>query len=214
MKQKKQYQCQSCGASFSKWAGQCGECAEWNTVVEVIAAATDDRRGRFVSDGGSAAAVQTLAEVDVAEQPRLATGLRELDRVLVELAARGGRLYIDGDIPEDRRDWLVGERMEDEDRIYTIRQPPPPGAEEDDEGGEDEGGEDEEPGEGEAPDEPEEEVPAVPAIDVPGDFAILESAFEDARPAGGFDESMTVQDVMEFVMEEASHVHIVFPPPE
>lgn len=97
MKQKKQYQCQSCGASFSKWAGQCGECAEWNTVVEVIAAATDDRRGRFVSDGGSAAAVQTLAEVDVAEQPRLATGLRELDRVLGGGLVAGSVVLLGGD---------------------------------------------------------------------------------------------------------------------
>ena len=36
MKQKKQFQCQNCGAVFSKWSGQCAECNEWNTIVETI----------------------------------------------------------------------------------------------------------------------------------------------------------------------------------
>lgn len=142
----------------------------------------------------------------------------ELDRVLVELAARGGRIYIIGAIPEDRRDWLVGERMEDGDRVFTIRQPPPPGAEEDDEGEEGGGGEEVEGGDegeaGEAPAEEEEEAPAIPAIDVPNGFGLRRHAFEDARPAGGYDESMTVREVMEHAMGEASHAHIVFPPPE
>ncbi|MEL6663580.1 MAG: hypothetical protein AAFR33_11310, partial [Pseudomonadota bacterium] len=29
-----QYVCQSCGAAFTKWSGQCAGCGEWNTLVE------------------------------------------------------------------------------------------------------------------------------------------------------------------------------------
>ena len=30
------YVCQSCGATHSKWAGQCGACGAWNTLVEEV----------------------------------------------------------------------------------------------------------------------------------------------------------------------------------
>ncbi|MEQ8231407.1 MAG: hypothetical protein RKL32_06800, partial [Gammaproteobacteria bacterium] len=39
MKARRQYQCQQCGAVTPKWAGQCGECGEWNTLVESVARA-------------------------------------------------------------------------------------------------------------------------------------------------------------------------------
>ena len=43
-KQKTQYICQNCGASYPKWVGKCENCGEWNTLVEQI-----------VSSGGSSA---------------------------------------------------------------------------------------------------------------------------------------------------------------
>ena len=49
--------------------------------METIATA-DDRRQRFTNDSGAAAAVKTIAEIDLTEAPRLRTGLAELDRVL------------------------------------------------------------------------------------------------------------------------------------
>lgn len=33
--------CQSCGASFAKWAGKCDACGEWNTIAEETAPAAD-----------------------------------------------------------------------------------------------------------------------------------------------------------------------------
>ena len=30
----KRYVCQACGSVASKWAGQCGDCGEWNAMVE------------------------------------------------------------------------------------------------------------------------------------------------------------------------------------
>ena len=41
-KAKSQFVCQQCGASFSKWAGRCENCGEWNSLVEQV-----------VSSGGS-----------------------------------------------------------------------------------------------------------------------------------------------------------------
>lgn len=33
----RQYICQSCGATHTKWAGQCSDCGEWNTLSEEVA---------------------------------------------------------------------------------------------------------------------------------------------------------------------------------
>mgnify|MGYP001313648703 FL=1 len=33
---KRQYQCEQCGATASKWAGQCADCGQWNTLVEAV----------------------------------------------------------------------------------------------------------------------------------------------------------------------------------
>ncbi|MCB9801865.1 MAG: hypothetical protein H6774_02130 [Pseudomonadales bacterium] len=35
-KEKSQFVCQSCGFIQPKWAGQCPECGEWNTLVEEV----------------------------------------------------------------------------------------------------------------------------------------------------------------------------------
>ncbi|MGR8918746.1 MAG: DNA repair protein RadA [Gammaproteobacteria bacterium] len=95
MKQKKQFQCQACGATFSKWAGQCGACNDWNTIVETVATGADTRQ-RFTGDSG-AARVMTLADVDLAEQPRLDTGLAELNRVLGGGLVPGSVVLLGGD---------------------------------------------------------------------------------------------------------------------
>ena len=33
---KKMYICNVCGAEAIKWQGQCYECKEWNTLIEVL----------------------------------------------------------------------------------------------------------------------------------------------------------------------------------
>ena len=33
-KTKARYVCQSCGSVSHRWQGQCGDCAEWNTLVQ------------------------------------------------------------------------------------------------------------------------------------------------------------------------------------
>lgn len=96
MKAKKQFQCQSCGATFSKWSGQCAECDEWNTLLETVAAG-GDKRQRFTPAAGAAPRVHTLAEVAAEESPRLGTGLAELDRVLGGGLVAGSVVLLGGD---------------------------------------------------------------------------------------------------------------------
>jgi len=81
-KAKKQFQCQQCGTTFNKWAGQCSDCDAWNTIIETVVSSGPDSRQRFTSESGTAAVVHHLADISLEEPPRLDTGLTELDRVL------------------------------------------------------------------------------------------------------------------------------------
>lgn len=95
-KAKRMYGCSECGATFPKWAGQCGECGAWNTLVETVleGAATPSGRGGWA---GQQANVKTLAEVSVEETPRFSTASSELDRVLGGGLVDGSVVLIGGD---------------------------------------------------------------------------------------------------------------------
>jgi DNA repair protein RadA/Sms len=94
---KRHYQCEQCGATASKWAGQCGECGQWNTLVETVAVAAPSSQPRFQSFSGEAPRIVSLADVTAAEAPRLPTGLSELDRVLGGGLVPGSVVLIGGD---------------------------------------------------------------------------------------------------------------------
>ncbi len=78
--------CQTCGHQFLRWAGQCGGCEEWNTLVEQrrpeaaakAAARGPGRRGATGTPGQPVA----LRDVSAPAVERLLTGIDELDRVL------------------------------------------------------------------------------------------------------------------------------------
>ncbi|HWY23303.1 MAG TPA: DNA repair protein RadA [Nevskia sp.] len=89
------YLCQDCGAAFPKWAGQCGECGAWNTLVESVAAAAP--RGRGAALVAPSAAVQRLDQVSEEDTARIPTGLSELDRVLGGGIVPGAVILIGGD---------------------------------------------------------------------------------------------------------------------
>ena len=98
-KAKRLYGCTECGATFPKWAGQCGECGAWNTLVETMiesggAAAPSSGRAGWT---GQQAQIKTLAEVSVEEIPRFTTSSTELDRVLGGGLVDGSVVLIGGD---------------------------------------------------------------------------------------------------------------------
>ena len=97
-KAKRMYGCTECGATFPKWAGQCGECGAWNTLTETMiesggATAPAGRTGW----AGQQAQIKTLAEVSIEEIPRFSTASGELDRVLGGGLVDGSVVLIGGD---------------------------------------------------------------------------------------------------------------------
>ncbi len=84
-KQKVGFVCHDCGADYSKWQGQCGECGQWNTVQEVrLGAASKSASGGAKSGyaGAGLSKVTALKDIDLAELPRVSSQFKELDRVL------------------------------------------------------------------------------------------------------------------------------------
>ena len=78
-KLKKAFVCQSCGANYPQWAGQCRSCGEWNTLVEEVMERAPAEQA-WVGPGQSRAL--TLDQVDRSAERRMPTGDAELDRVL------------------------------------------------------------------------------------------------------------------------------------
>jgi DNA repair protein RadA/Sms len=91
--------CSECGAEHLQWSGRCGDCGAWNSLSEAPRENAAPASGRFAGYAGAAGrpAVQTLDEVSVAEEPRVATGMGELDRVLGGGLVDGSVVLIGGD---------------------------------------------------------------------------------------------------------------------
>ncbi len=93
VKSKDVFFCQNCGAAAPKWQGQCTTCGEWNTLsAETRTAMRVDARRTGRSDVST-----TLALEAMHDEPRLATGSSELDRVLGGGLVPGSVTLIGGD---------------------------------------------------------------------------------------------------------------------
>ncbi|HEY8846455.1 MAG TPA: AAA family ATPase, partial [Candidatus Limnocylindrales bacterium] len=94
------YVCQSCGEAFLRWEGQCRACSAWNSLVETQVRSTP-RPPRATSGGRSglagASAPVALADVGEPDQPRLAVGIAELDRVLGGGLVPGSLVLVGGE---------------------------------------------------------------------------------------------------------------------
>jgi DNA repair protein RadA/Sms len=93
---KVRYQCNDCGAVVPKWTGQCPECQSWNSLVETVIE-KNAKTDRIKSHQSAPAVVRALDEVDTGEQPRLSSGIGELDRVLGGGIVAGSVILIGGD---------------------------------------------------------------------------------------------------------------------
>src|SRR5271165_161446 len=94
-KSKEVYVCQSCGASFPKWQGQCAGCGEWNTLAAEFPA--QGSRIAAPSRAGRADPTSALAAEAKIEQARVSTGSSELDRVLGGGLVPGSVTLLGGD---------------------------------------------------------------------------------------------------------------------
>ena len=91
------YTCSECGASQSKWSGQCPDCRAWNTLSESVRQDAGPRQRRSGWSGRDSGRVVRLDSVSASETPRFTSGLGELDRVLGGGLVPGSVVLIGGD---------------------------------------------------------------------------------------------------------------------
>jgi DNA repair protein RadA/Sms len=72
-----QYVCSNCSAISSSWSGKCPQCGEWNTLEEQLTVAGVAAGGQ----SGRPLKAQSVAKSVAADQPRLVSGIAELDDV-------------------------------------------------------------------------------------------------------------------------------------
>jgi len=89
-KAKTAYVCRECGAHSVKWAGQCPDCASWNTLTETTISVPKPSAG----PGIAATTLQALPD-DI--EARHATGFDEFDRVLGGGLVPGAVILLGGD---------------------------------------------------------------------------------------------------------------------
>ncbi|MDQ1608919.1 MAG: hypothetical protein QOE16_1651, partial [Microbacteriaceae bacterium] len=75
------YRCTECGWTTAKWAGRCGECQEWGTVVEAAAETGIIRSLKpvAISEARVARSITEISRDAVSHWP---SGIHEFDRVL------------------------------------------------------------------------------------------------------------------------------------
>jgi DNA repair protein RadA/Sms len=76
--------CGECGTQQPRWVGRCPGCGAWDSFVEESVGGTPAAApaSLVAPQGPASGRARPLAEIDAEAQPRLATGIAELDRVL------------------------------------------------------------------------------------------------------------------------------------
>lgn len=96
-KPRKRYVCQQCGSVTAQWAGQCGDCGDWNTLVEDAGAVVTPFQARHNLQSGGRAIQLSGLDSDIPLPDRMATGISELDRALGGGFVEGSATLIGGD---------------------------------------------------------------------------------------------------------------------
>ncbi|MBP3489313.1 MAG: DNA repair protein RadA [Roseburia sp.] len=89
------YFCQNCGYESAKWMGQCPGCREWNTFVEELIDKKNIGKGK-AADSETAKAVP-LSQIEMTQDKRISTEIKELDRVLGGGIVQGSLVLVGGD---------------------------------------------------------------------------------------------------------------------
>ncbi len=96
-KVKTQFVCNNCGYASPKFLGRCPNCGKWNTLVEERMSDPKDERKSRVSFDGKHTQPQLISDVAMHEEPRVKTGMEELNRVLGGGVVDGSLVLIGGD---------------------------------------------------------------------------------------------------------------------
>ncbi len=95
-KAKTTFTCSNCGTSHKKWAGQCDNCKQWNSVQEESALATGPEGKTLGVAKGRKIKLSELSATDV-PLPRMKSGAEELDRVLGGGMVPASAILVGGD---------------------------------------------------------------------------------------------------------------------
>ncbi len=91
--------CQKCGAQTQKSTGRCFDCGAWDSLVEErqepVGATGPAAPARYALGGGAGA--RLYADIQMADAPRLATGIEEFDRVLGGGVVPGSLVLLGGE---------------------------------------------------------------------------------------------------------------------
>ena len=96
-KVKTQFVCNNCGYASPKFLGRCPNCGKWNTLVEERMSDPKAERKSRVSFDGKHTQPQLISDVAMHEEPRVKTGMEELNRVLGGGVVDGSLVLIGGD---------------------------------------------------------------------------------------------------------------------
>lgn len=96
-KLRSKFVCQSCGASYPQWLGQCSQCKEWNTFVEEVVDRSEEKRGtpRSVKDRNPVPV--PIGDIPAQDGPRIPLHDGELARVLGSGLVPGSITLIGGE---------------------------------------------------------------------------------------------------------------------
>ena len=107
-KPRKVHACQSCGAQHPQWHGRCPDCGQWDSLVEETYAPTPASSASRLTRAAAPSLAslvpaiddekpRRLSEISPDSNPRLASGSRELDRVLGGGFVPGSVVLLGGD---------------------------------------------------------------------------------------------------------------------
>ena len=91
------FRCSECGWSNAKWVGQCGECQQWNTMVDVTDGAAAANRKVAPIRIGEGRAAQPITEIGAESAAYWPSGIDEFDRVLGGGIVPGAAILLSGE---------------------------------------------------------------------------------------------------------------------
>jgi DNA repair protein RadA/Sms len=98
-----QFLCNQCGSVHPKWMGKCPDCGAWDSLESYTPPTEDVRKNALApmsagtGDLASGATALRMDQIDLAEVPRVPTGISELDRVLGGGIVPGAAILVGGE---------------------------------------------------------------------------------------------------------------------
>lgn len=92
-KTKSIFVCQDCGYETTGWLGKCPACSQWNTFVEEAQEGSSAKAG----DAHKDIRPVNINDIQVDDEERYSTGLKEMDRVLGGGIIKGSLVLVGGD---------------------------------------------------------------------------------------------------------------------